>query len=99
MSTEINNHLSTSSSPIYQVRFKGQLDTQWTGWFEGLTVTADDNGNTLLSGEIIDQAALFGLLKKIRNLGLPLLSVNQVKPIQGDANNLVPPFAEPPDKE
>ncbi len=60
---------------IYKIRIKGQLDSQWTDWFEGLTITLDDNGDTLLTGAVIDQAALHGLLKRVRDLGLPLISV------------------------
>jgi len=60
---------------IYKIRIKGQLDSQWTDWFEGLTITLDDNGDTLLNGPVIDQAALHGLLKKVRDLGMPLISV------------------------
>ena len=60
---------------IYKIRIKGQLDSEWTDWFEGLTITLDENGDTLLSGPVIDQAALHGLLKKVRDLGMPLISV------------------------
>ena len=60
---------------IYRIRIKGQLDSQWTDWFEGLTITLEDNGDTLLTGPVIDQAALHGLLKKVRDLGMPLISV------------------------
>ena len=60
---------------IYRIRIRGQLDTQWTDWFEGLSITLDDSGNTLLTGPVIDQAALHGLLKRIRDLGIPLISV------------------------
>ena len=60
---------------IYKIRIKGQLDSQWTDWFEGLTITLDENGDTLLTGPVIDQAALHGLLKKVRDLGIPLISV------------------------
>lgn len=76
MTTEHSNSIETKSSQIYQIKFKGQLDTQWTAWFEGLSIKSDLNGNTLITGPVADQAALFGLLKKIRDLGLPLLSVN-----------------------
>ena len=65
----------SSQSSIYKIRIKGQLDSQWADWFEGLTVTLDDNGDTLISGPIVDQAALHSLLKKVRYLGMSLLSV------------------------
>ena len=64
---------------VYQIKIKGHLVPQWTDWFEGLTITLED-GNTLLTGPVIDQAALHGLLKKVRDLGMPLLSVNSVEP-------------------
>ena len=63
---------------VYQIRIKGHLGHQWTDWFEGLTITLEENGDTLLTGLVSDQAALHGLLKKVRDLGLPLLSVNSV---------------------
>ncbi len=63
---------------IYQIRIKGHLDHEWTDWFEGLTITLKENGHTLLTGPVIDQAALYGLLKKVRDLGMPLLAVNHV---------------------
>jgi hypothetical protein len=61
---------------IYQIRLRGHLDHQWANWFEGLTITLEDNGNTLLTGPVVDQAELYGLLRKVRDLGVPLLSVN-----------------------
>jgi len=63
----------------YEIRLKGHLDDRWTEWFESLTVSLEEDGNTLLTGLVVDQAALHGLLKKIRDLGLPLVSVNQVQ--------------------
>ena len=67
---------SDSPQPIiYKIRIKGELDSEWTDWFEGLTITLDENGDTLLTGPVIDQAALHGLLKKVRDLGIPLISV------------------------
>jgi hypothetical protein len=63
----------------YEIRLKGHLDDRWAEWFEGLTITLEDNGDTLMSGSVIDQAALHGLLKKVRDLGMPLVSVNQVQ--------------------
>lgn len=73
------NAQSSQNSTIYQIRLKGHLDDYWADWFEGMTITLDDNGETVLTGEVIDQAALHGLLKKIRNLGLSLISVTQVE--------------------
>ena len=65
---------------IYQIRLKGHLGYQWVDWFDGLTISLKDNGDTLLTGPVVDQAALHGLLKKVRDLGMPLLSVDPVKP-------------------
>jgi hypothetical protein len=70
---------------IYQIRIQGHLGTEWTDWFEGLTITLQDNGETLLTGSVVDQAALYGLLRKVRDLGMPLLSVNRAYPGQADA--------------
>ena len=64
---------------IYQIRIRGHLDSQWADWFEGLSITRDENGDTLLSGPVADQAALHGLLKKVRDLGMPLVSVIQIQ--------------------
>ena len=61
---------------VYQIRIKGHLSGQWTGWFEGLSITLEENGDTLLTGPVVDQAALFGLLKKVRDLGVSLVSIN-----------------------
>ena len=69
----------------YEIRLKGHLDDRWAEWFEGLTLTLEEEGNTLLTGPVIDQAALHGLLKKVRDLGLPLVSVNPVRPSPADA--------------
>jgi len=73
-------HLPDSPQPtVYKIRIKGHLDSQWTDWFEGLTITLEDNGETLLTGPLIDQAALHGLLKRVRDLGMPLVSVCPVQ--------------------
>jgi hypothetical protein len=69
-----------ANTAYYEIRLKGQLDARWVNWFDGMTITLDDNGDTLLNGPVVDQAALHGLLKKVRDLGMPLLSVNCVKP-------------------
>lgn len=60
----------------YQIRLQGHLDARWSNWFGGMTITLEDTGETLLAGPVADQAALHGLLRKVRDLGLPLLSVN-----------------------
>jgi hypothetical protein len=69
----------------YEIRIKGHLDDKWAAWFEGLTITREDNGETLLTGPVVDQAALHGVLRKVRDLGMPLLSVSRVRPSQTDA--------------
>ena len=63
----------------YEIRLKGHLDATWAMWFDGLAITLNENGETLLSGPVADQAALHGLLKKVRDLGMPLVSVVQVQ--------------------
>ena len=63
----------------YEIRLQGHLEARWEEWFDGLDITLEEDGNTLLSGLVADQAALHGLLKKVRDLGLPLLSVNLVQ--------------------
>ncbi|MEJ2556006.1 MAG: hypothetical protein P8186_07230 [Anaerolineae bacterium] len=82
MSNKLNPKTDPNQPAIYQIRIKGHLGPQWTDWFEGLTITLEEEGETLLTGPVIDQAALHGLLKKVRDLGLPLLSVNRVEPGQ-----------------
>src|SRR5512142_1401994 len=75
-------HASTESHDgpeLYEIRIKGHLDDRWTDWFSGLTITLEEGGDTLLTGPVTDQAALHGLLKKVRDLGLPLLSVNCIE--------------------
>ena len=70
---------------LYEIRIKGHLDPQWADWFGDTTVTLEDNGETLLICTVIDQAALYGLLRKVRDLGIPLISVVRVEPDQDDA--------------
>ena len=80
MSTQRNSKTDPGQPTVYQIRIKGHLSDQWTNWFEGLTITLEEDGNTLLTGPVPDQAALFGLLKKVRDLGLPLVSINCAEP-------------------
>ena len=63
----------------YQIRIKGHLGHQWTDWFGGLAITLADNGDTLLTGSVVDQAALHGLLRTVRDLGIPLVSVRSIQ--------------------
>lgn len=65
---------------VYQIRIRGHLGPQWTDWFGGMAITLEDNGDTLLTGPVVDQAALLGLLRKVRDLGIPLISAIRVKP-------------------
>ena len=69
----------------YEIRLTGHLDARWTAWFDGLTVSYESDGTTVISGPIADQAALHGLLQRVRDLGLPLVSVRQV---EGDQPSL-----------
>ena len=81
MSNKHNNPAHDADQPmVYQIRIRDHLSPQWADWFEGLTITREDNGETLLTGTMIDQAALHGLLRKVRDLGMPLVSVNRIEP-------------------
>ena len=64
---------------VYQIRVEGHLGSAWTGWFDGLSIALEDNGDTLLTGAVVDQAALHGLLKRVRDTGMPLVSVNRLE--------------------
>ena len=72
-------------SGIYEIRIRGHLDSRWAHWFEGLTIRLADNGDTILAGLVVDQAALHGVLKRVRDLNMALLSVDLVPPNQEDA--------------
>jgi hypothetical protein len=90
MSGTNNSEIHPGQPVIYQIRLKGHLGRHWTDWFDGLTITPDDNGETLLTGPVADQAALHGLLKKVRDVGMPLISVVGIKPDQADASETSP---------
>jgi hypothetical protein len=79
MPQELEPHADSSQPTTYQIRITGRLDPRWADWFEGLTITFD-GGDTLVTGPVVDQAALQGLLKRVRDLGMPLVSVNPVEP-------------------
>jgi hypothetical protein len=74
----------------YEIRLKGHLDTRWAAWFDGLALSPDSDGTTIIHGPVADQAALHGLLRKVRDLGLPLVSVIQVEPDQPHAPTIEP---------
>jgi hypothetical protein len=88
MSDKPRSDEKRNQAPSYEIRLKGHLDSQWTDWFGGLTITIEEDGTTLLTGPVIDQAALHGLLKKVRDLGMPLVSVSPVEPGQTDGSNV-----------
>jgi hypothetical protein len=85
MSNEINSESDPDQAMIYQIRIEGHLGREWADWFGGMAITLEDNGNTLLTGPVVDQAALHGLLRKVRDVGIPLLSVIRVKSDQAVA--------------
>ena len=87
MSNDLNPQPTLSQPLVYQIRVKGHLNSQWTEWFEGLVVTLEEDGDTLLTGPVVDQAALHGLLKKVRDLGLPLVSVVQIQVLDSHQND------------
>lgn len=88
MSNKRNPKTDPGQPTIYQIRIRGHLSDQWTYWFEGLTITLEEDGDTLLTGPVVDQAALFGLLKKVRDLGMPLVSINCVEQSKPDISSI-----------
>jgi len=88
MSNELEPKTNASQPVVYQIRIKGHLGSQWTDWFEGLTITLEEDGDTLLTGPVIDQSALHGLLKKVRDLGMPLVSVCPLENNQADTSDV-----------
>jgi hypothetical protein len=82
----MSNEPEPSQPVVYQIRLKGHLGSQWTQWFGGLTITLEEDGDTVLTGPVVDQAALHGLLKRVRDLGTPLVSVIRIAPGQAGAS-------------
>jgi len=74
----------------YELRIKGHLDDRWASWFDGLTITRAANGETVLRGPVVDQAALHSVLRKVRDLGMPLLSVVRIDPNQANRTDIQP---------
>jgi hypothetical protein len=73
---------------LYEIRLQGHLDSRWAGRFEGMVLTLEDNGHTLLTGRVVDQAALHGLLRKVRDLAVPLIAVTRLSPDQGGVSEV-----------
>ena len=90
MSNKVNPKTDPGQPIVYQIRLRGHLSDQWTNWFECLTITLEEDGDTLLTGLVVDQAALFGLLKKVRDLGMPLVSINCIEPGKPDVSEVEP---------
>ncbi|MDQ3929536.1 MAG: hypothetical protein M3328_10370 [Chloroflexota bacterium] len=88
MSNELKGVTDPGQPTVYQIRLKGHLGRQWTDWFDGLAITLEDNGDTFLTGTVADQAALHGLLRKVRDLGIPLISVTGVMPDKVDSSDV-----------
>ena len=84
MSTPQTSTEDNHEPGCYEIRLKGHLDARWIDWFEGLSFTHASDGTTILAGPLVDQAALYGVLRKVRDLGLPLIAVNQVDPKQAN---------------
>src|SRR4051794_14870479 len=80
MSNTPKSNPDPGQSFVYEIRIKGHLDPRWTDWFEGMSIASQASGDTLLTGQLVDQAALHGLLKKVRDVGLPLLSIIRIEP-------------------
>lgn len=80
MSDTRTSSVQPNQPMTYQIRLTGHLGQQWGDWFDGLTITLEENGDTVLTGKVVDQAALHGLLKKVRDLGMPLVSVIRISP-------------------
>ena len=79
MSNELNSEIDPGQPMVYQIRIMGHLGRQWTDWFGGLAITLEDSGETLQTGAVVDQAALHALLRTVRDLGMPLVSVSPMK--------------------
>jgi len=90
MSNELNPKTDPDQPMVYEIRLRGHLGRGWADWFGDVAITLQDNGETLLTCLVVDQAALYGLLRKVRDLGLPLISVTRVKSGQADGADVKP---------
>lgn len=87
MSNKLRSQIDSRQPMAYQIEIHGHLGLRWTDWFEGASILLAENGNTLLISSVIDQAALHGLLKKVRDLGMLLVSVNRTSLVQADPSD------------
>ena len=78
--SDLDPSTRTRQAPVYRIRLQGHLGRRWAQWFEGWSIALEDGGNTVLTGPVADQAQLHGLLRRVRDLGMPILSVVQVEP-------------------
>ena len=85
--TSTGNH---NGAGWYEIRLKGHLDSRWAAWFDGLSLSHDSDGTTVISGPVLDQAALHGLLQRVRDVGIPLVSVAQIDPDEPDVPTITP---------
>jgi hypothetical protein len=90
-------HAGHSHMQQYEIRVKGHLGSRWTAWFDGLSLTNEDDGTTIISGPVVDQAALHGLLQKLRDVGIPLVSLSQLLPDAPVAPTMAPPAPRTPE--
>ncbi len=88
MSNNRNPKTVPGETVVYQIRIEGHLDRRWTDWLGGLDIASEEGGDTLLTGPVADQAALHGLLRKVRDLGMPLISVSRVEAGHEDASDV-----------
>lgn len=85
MLNKLNSEMDPDQPDVYEIRIRGHLGREWTDWFGGLSITLEVDGDTLLTGTVVDQAALHGLLRRVRDLGMPLISVTRVERGQAGA--------------